>query len=104
MGIIKGPTLTKKSKNVWQVDENNKFAIKTVETLITDVYAVNPFNFYPIKGMSKINDGDLIEVHSLTKDALSKLIGVPGYDQTEVSAYSPCNTRRSLRCSYHKQH
>lgn len=86
MGIIKGPTLTKKSKNVWQVDENNKFAIKTVETLITDVYAVNPFNFYPIKGMSKINDGDLIEVHSLTKDALSKLIGVPGYDQTEVSA------------------
>ena len=86
-GIIKGPILTKKPKSVWIADPaTGDFKIDTVETLVNDVYCVSPFRFYPSKGMSSISDGNIIEIHELTKSALSKLIGVPGYSDTEVSA------------------
>lgn len=84
-GIIKGPILTKKPKSVWVADvETGGFKIDTIETLVNDVYCVSPFNFYPSRGMSNISDGNVIELHELTKSALSKLIGVPGYSESEI--------------------
>ena len=85
-GIIKGPILTKKPKSVWQVSPEGGYAITTEETLVNDVYAVSPFYFYPSKGMSSINDGNVIEIHELSKQAVSSLIGVPGYNETELRA------------------
>lgn len=86
-GIIKGPILTKKKKQVWQPDElTGGFALTTIDTLANDVYCVSPFNFYPSKGMRNINDGDVIEVHELSKQAIADLKGVPGYSDTEIAA------------------
>jgi hypothetical protein len=83
-GIIKGPTLTKKPKQVWQPDINGSYSLQAIDTLVNDVYCVSPFNFYPSRGMKTVNDGDIIEVHELTRQALSDLIGVPGYSDTEL--------------------
>lgn len=83
-GIIKGPTLIKQKEQVWEVDDNGEFAFVAKEKIKMDVYCVSPFNFYPAKGISSVNDGDVIEVHELTKQAITDLIGVPGYDETEI--------------------
>lgn len=86
-GIIKGPILTNKKKTQWVPNEmGTGFEITTIDTLANDVYCVSPFNFYPQKGMKKIGDGDVIEIHELTKQSLSDLIGVPGYNDQEINA------------------
>lgn len=85
-GIIKGPILTKKPKQTWQYTEESGAELVTEDQLVTDCYCVSPFNFYPSKGMKNINDGDTIEIHELTLDAITKLIGVPGYSDIEVRA------------------
>ncbi len=84
-GIIKGPILTKKTKQIWEVTENG-YEFNTIDTLVNDVYCVSPFNFYPSKGMKNIGDGDVIEVHELSKQTLSNLIGVPNYSEEEIRA------------------
>lgn len=85
-GIIKGPILTKKSKQVWQPSEVGGYELKTVDVLVNDVYCVSPFNFFPSRGMRTINDGDVIEIHELSKQAIADLIGVPGYSEEELRA------------------
>ena len=83
VGVIKGPILTKKKKQVWQASEIG-YELTTIDTLVNDVYCVSPFNFFPSKGMKNINDGDVIEIHELSKQALSDLIGVAGYSDDEI--------------------
>lgn len=85
-GIIKGPILTKKRKQIWDTDAEGNFVLNTTDTLVNDVYCVSPFNFYPTKGMVDINDGDVIEIHELTKQSITDLLGVPGYSEEEVRA------------------
>jgi len=82
-GVIKGPILTKKKKQVWQATETG-YELTTIDTLVNDVYCVSPFNFFPQKKMKTINDGDVIEIHELTRQSISDLIGVPGYSETEI--------------------
>lgn len=84
-GIIKGPVLTQKKKQSWVASEMG-YVLETVDTLVNDVYCVSPFNFYPSKGMVTVNDGDIIEVHELSRQAISNLIGVPGYSEEEIRA------------------
>lgn len=84
-GIIKGPVLTQKKKQSWVASEMG-YVLETVDTLVNDVYCVSPFNFYPTKGMVTVNDGDIIEVHELSRQAISNLIGVPGYSEEEIRA------------------
>ena len=83
VGIIKGPILTKRKKQIWQASEIG-YELTTIDTLVNDVYCVSPFNFFPSKGMKNINDGDVIEIHELSKQALSDLIGVAGYSDDEI--------------------
>ena len=86
-GIIKGPILTNKKKTQWVPSpDGSSFEITTIDTLANDVYCVSPFNFYPEKGMKKIGDGNLIEIHELSKQSLSDLINVPGYSAVEIKA------------------
>jgi len=83
--IIKGPILTKKTKQIWQATEAG-YEFTTVDVLVNDVYCVSPFNFYPSKGMRDIDDGDVIEIHELSKQTISNLIGVPNYSEEEIRA------------------
>ncbi len=82
-GIIKGPILTKTKKQSWQQTETG-YDLVTTDELVNDVYCVSPFNFYPARGIKTVNDGDLIEIHELTRQAITDLIGVPGYSDSEI--------------------
>lgn len=85
-GIVKGPILTKKYKQKWQYGVQGQYEFVSTEVLVPDVYAVSPFMFYPTRNMSKVQDGDVIELHKLSYKALSDLIGVPGYDEIQIRA------------------
>lgn len=85
-GILKGPILTKKAKQQWQLTESGDYAFIATDTLVPDTYAVSPFNFYPSRNMAKIGDGDTIEIHKLSKKAISDLIGTTGYDDLQIKA------------------
>jgi hypothetical protein len=86
-GCIKGPILTKKMKQIWQMNpETNQIEFTAIEMLVTDVYCVSPFNVYFEKGMKNVNDGNMIEIHELSKQALHAMIDVPGYDNNQVRA------------------
>jgi hypothetical protein len=90
--IIKGPVLVKKMKQEWAPvldafgQPTQEFELTAVEVLANDIYCPSPFNFYPSKGAKNINDCDCIEIHELSLQAVSDLIGVPGYDDEELRA------------------
>ena len=98
-GIIKGPILTKKKKQSW-VASPEGYVLETTDTLVHDVYCVSPFNFFPSKGMKSVGDGDIIEIHELTKQALSDLLGVPGYSDDELRAVLDKYTKGDLKAKW----
>ena len=85
-GIIKGPILTKKPKTKWELQEDGTYKYISEDVLITEVYNVSPFNFYPAAGISTVNDGDIIEIQELSKQSISDMIGVPGYSDEKIRA------------------
>jgi len=82
--VIKGPVLTKTTKMEWQATETGAYELTPQDVLANTVYCVSPFNFFPQKDMIDINDGDVIEVHELTRQGIADLIGVPGYSEKEI--------------------
>lgn len=85
-GIVKGPILTKKAKNEWVPREDGGYELATVDVLVNDVYAPSPFNVWFARNMAGVDDGDIIEIHELTPEALSGLRGVTGYSVEEIDA------------------
>jgi hypothetical protein len=85
-GVIKGPIQVKATKTAWQPKKGGGYDLVSVDTLVTDVYAPSPFNIYPSKNMKNIKDGDLVEVHELSRQAIFDMIGVPGYKEEEIRA------------------
>jgi hypothetical protein len=100
MGIIKGPILTKKKKQIWQPDETGAYSLQTIDTLVNDAYCVSPFNWFPSRGMKTPHDGDTIEIHELSKQALNDLIGVPGYDEAEIRAVLDKYAKGSMKAKW----
>ena len=82
-GVIKGPVLTKQKKQSWE-ETIDGFELLTKDALVTSVYAPSPFNIFPEKDMTDSNDGDIIEIHELTRQAITDLLGVPGYSDEEL--------------------
>jgi len=84
-GVLKGPNLSKRAKQEWIYNEEAQdYEIQTVETLVNDVYSPSPFNIWFERGMTDINDGDVIEVHEMSPQSLMDLIGVAGYSEEEI--------------------
>jgi hypothetical protein len=83
-GLLKGPVLTYKPKHKWIRDAQGVLQFATVNELVTDTYAVNPFNFFPSRDMSDINNGATVELHQLSEQAISSLREVPGYSKEEI--------------------
>jgi hypothetical protein len=82
-GIIKGPIICKKKKKYWTMGEDG-FIPEYRDELVPEVYCVSPFNFFPSKGITNSNDGDIIEIHELTRSAIENLKGVPGYSDNNI--------------------
>jgi hypothetical protein len=53
-------------------------------TLCLEWERADPFNVYPAPWARTINDGPLIEKHKMTREQLTELIGVEGYDEGAI--------------------
>jgi len=83
-GILKGPILTQKKKHKWVEDASGVAQFLAVDTKANETYSVNPFNFFPSRGMTSINDGSTIELHQLSAQTISGMRKVPGYSEEEI--------------------
>ena len=63
-----------------------KWQLKTEETLSLEWERVDPFMAYPAAHASDVDDGDFIQRHKLSRQALNELIGVEGYSEDAIRA------------------
>ena len=86
-GIIKGPVTRKERVKIPAIDPaTGKHIVKVEEKIITKYERRSPFNIYPAKNSTGINDAPLIDKITLTPKELSDLIGVEGFSETEIRA------------------
>ena len=78
-GFIKGPIYRNRVKLSW---DNGQPAVET--KLVTEYERVSPFDMYPSPEATGIQDGDLIERMSMSRDALYRCIGLDGYDEEAI--------------------
>jgi hypothetical protein len=78
--FVKGPIVRRQRTLGWVQGETGT-EVSVTERLAPEYERVDPFSIYPEPGITRINDGYLIEVHRLTRTTLSDLIGVPEYDE-----------------------
>lgn len=86
-GFIKGPIFRKeKVRKVEQDLQTGKLSAKTEETIIPQYERRSPFCIYPSPESTGIDDGYLFDVIYMTKKNLYSLIGLPGFNETEIRA------------------
>jgi hypothetical protein len=78
-GFLKGPVIRSKRVMVW-----NGRQAETEEKLCVTWDSPSPWDIYPAPNATGIDDGYLIERHSLTRSGLQSLIGVEGYDEDAI--------------------
>ena len=83
-GIIKGPIVRKKNTLTWQPGPGGTFTPQIAEALTMEWERTSPFNMYPSPAATTINNGELIEKHSLSRQELTELIDVDGYDSASI--------------------
>lgn len=84
--IMKGPIVRNKPVLSWQPDGQGAFAPQVVNDMVLEWERVSPFNMYPSPAACDIDDGWLIERHRMTRESLTELIGVDGYDESSIRA------------------
>jgi hypothetical protein len=81
--ILKGPIIRKKKMLKW-VQGKDGYEPQVVEDLGMEWRRVSPFDIYPSPAATDIDDGYLIEKHRLSREDLTALIGVEGYDEASI--------------------
>ena len=94
---IKGPIIRKKPRLVWKESVVGQFDPIVVDELVPTWARVDPFNIYPAPNSVKPDDGFLIERHRLSRQSLSEMIGVDGYDDAAIRAVLDEYGRGGLR-------
>ena len=94
---IKGPIIKKKPKLVWKESVVGQFEPVVSDELVPTWSRVDPFNIYPAPNSVKPNDGFLIERHRLSRQSLSEMLGVEGYDDGAIRAVLDEYGRGGLR-------
>lgn len=82
--ILKGPVIRKRKELKWIPDGKGGFKVKVEDVLKEEWERVSPFNIYPSPAATSVHDGYLIEKHKLTREDLTALIGVEGYDDASI--------------------
>lgn len=95
--IIKGPIIRKQPKLVWKETTVGQFEPVVVDELVPTWARVDPFNAYPSANATKPNDGFFIERHRLSRQALSEMVGVEGYDDGAIRSVLDEYGRGGLR-------
>lgn len=79
-GFVKGPVIRRKPVMIWNGDKAD-----TEEKLAITWDSPSPWDIYPAPNATTIDDGYLIEKHSLNRNDLQTLIGVDGYDEDAIN-------------------
>src|SRR6185436_243729 len=74
--VLKGPVVRMKPYLTWGPQGEAVVQVK----LCKEWERVDPFKCYPSPAATTPEDGDFIERHSLSRQDLQEMIGVPGYD------------------------
>ncbi|HDL19930.1 MAG TPA: hypothetical protein ENH30_01495 [Nitrospirae bacterium] len=85
--FLKGPIYRKETVRRRIFDEETGRWMPQIETRIVGKFERrSPFDIYPAPDSNGIDDGYLFDKIALTASSLSKLIGVPGYKESEIRA------------------
>jgi hypothetical protein len=82
--VIKGPVIRKRKELKWVQGKDGTYKPQIMDTLKEEWERVSPFDIYPSPAATTVNDGYLIEKHRLTREDLTALIGVDGYDEASI--------------------
>jgi hypothetical protein len=91
--ILKGPVIRMKPTLTWGPDGQPVVNVK----LVKQWDRVDPFKFYPSPSATTVDNGDMIEKHSLSRGDLQDLKGVPGYDSGAIDMVLENYGRSGLR-------
>jgi hypothetical protein len=95
--VIKGPVIRNKPRMQWQMDQFGNYNVVVEKDTKLEWERVSPFNIYPSAESESVNDGYLIEKHSLSRQDLNDLIGVEGYDDGSIRLVLDQYGRSGLR-------
>ena len=95
--ILKGPVVRNKFLLKWVQDARGAWTVQNEKQIHLEWERVSPFNIYPSPESEGINDGYLIEKHTLSRKDLNDLIGVEGYDDGAIRLVLDQYARGGLR-------
>jgi hypothetical protein len=85
--ILKGPVPRRETVRVLNTNPMTGLMETGFEQRVIQQYdCVSPFDIFPVKDSTSVNDGDLIERQYYRPDQLSGLIGIKGYNDDEIKA------------------
>ena len=98
-GILKGPIVRKKKELKWVPDPEapGKYKPDVSEVLKLEWERVSPFDIYPSPAAETVDDGYLIQKHRLSREELTQLIGVEGFDDASIHSVLDDYGRNGLR-------
>ena len=85
-GILKGPIVRNKKELKWVPDPDapGKYKPDVADVLKLEWERVSPFDIYPSPAAETIDDGYLIQKHRMSREELTQLIGVEGFDDASI--------------------
>lgn len=95
--IIKGPIVRNKKNMTWAAGPNGTYVPKMAVGTVLEWERVSPFNIYPSAEAESVDDGYLIEKHSLSRKDLTEMIGVDGFDDEAIRMVLEQHGRAGLR-------
>lgn len=84
--FIKGPVIRKQRRVKWVPGAGGRSVPQAEDELVPMFYSPNPMDIYPAPDSAAINDGYLFERTRPRRSAIFAMKGVPGYDDTKISA------------------
>ena len=96
-GILKGPVMLKSRQLSWTQDAQGMTTAEAADEVMPHVQRVDPFDLYPLPGVTDVDEGDLIERHRFYRRNLYDMIGVPGYQEDAIREVLRKHTDNGLR-------
>ena len=81
--VLKGPIVRRRKMLEW-VQSAEGFQPQVTDVLKLEWERISPFNLYPSPAATTPQEGYLLEKHKLSREDLTALIGVEGYDDNSI--------------------